>query len=101
MAVEYEAAGYIDPLSNLKDRPVFVYSGGEVDEMVPPKNQEAQALFYKDLGSNVEFVTKNLGHTPPLADPDCSEGVPCGYDAPGAMLEFLMTNLQEDPITSW
>lgn len=58
-------------------------------------------MFYEDLGAKVEFVSKDYGHVPPLADADCGDGVPCGYDSIGSMLEYVLTNLKEDPITSF
>lgn len=39
-AIEYQEAGYVDPLSNLKDEPVFIYSGAE-DTTAQPLNQVA------------------------------------------------------------
>ena len=35
LAVEYQEAGYIDQLSNLRDEPVFVYSGSQDDVVLP------------------------------------------------------------------
>ena len=53
-AQEMEAAGTIEPLSNIVNEPVYVVSFTD-DEVVHPSHQDSQYAFYQSLGANVHL----------------------------------------------
>lgn len=64
-AEKNEEKGLIANLDNLKDQPVYIFSGGEKDNMVPPSHQQAQKQYYENYGSNIKYVEINAGHVIP------------------------------------
>ena len=60
---ELESAGHIDPVSNLADRAVYLWSGKK-DTIVPPHNQEAMRQVFEHYGTeNLHFELANRGHS--------------------------------------
>ncbi len=94
-------AGTIAPLSNLKDSPVFLLHGS-ADKTVHAKVSDALATQYQQLGAKVQYVSdKAFGHNFPTANAgagcELSEAPylgACGYDAAGALLKHLYTDLK-------
>ena len=54
-AKQNAAAGLIDPVTNLKNMPIYILSNTQ-DTQVDPALHDAQKLFYDTFESNVQFV---------------------------------------------
>jgi len=50
-----EKQGFVDALSNMKDAPVFVYSGKN-DKSMPPTNQKCQKDLVEAFGAKTKYV---------------------------------------------
>jgi predicted esterase len=109
-AIENNADGLIDPLSNLSNMPIYIMSNKE-DTTVPPQMHNAQRLFYENFGANIEFVETESRHVWPVDIPEAwgeEFGMPlkedclerggrtiynCGYDSAGIMLAHTLSNI--------
>lgn len=96
--------GEIDPLVELSEDRVYVFSGTN-DATVTPPVVAAAAAFYRlagmpdaqiavveDLPAGHGFVTETLGNPCPVTDPPFLNA--CGYDQAGALLAHLHGPLQ-------
>ena len=75
-----EAAGQIDPTSNLANRAVYILSGDD-DASVPPHNQEAIEGVYKELGTG--FLERTV---------DAGSGHGFSQGSAHEMLEFILSS---------
>lgn len=66
---ESQTEAKLDDLSNLKDKPVWIFSGKE-DKDVAHKVVDKTSEFFKDFGSNVKYVN----------DMDCDHKIPTNFD---------------------
>lgn len=65
---------------------------------MPPSHQEAQRDYYNNFGSNVEYVSMEVGHTvPSIYSLDESQRY---YDLAGALFTHVLTNLQTNALPS-
>ena len=85
IANTYSASGQIDPISNMKDRPVFVYSGTAdyiVENQVIKKTKSQFEDFFE---SNMMYLESDGGHVFPSTlpanrkTPSCNDGVGAKY----------------------
>ena len=70
MALAEKDAGNIDPLVNLKHRPIYIHQGA-IDGVVFPRLQVDQREFFGHFGSKVKFVSTNHAHTVPRVTEGC------------------------------
>lgn len=89
----------IDDPSNLSGDPVWIFSGAN-DPLAKPVNQVAQKEYYENYGANVNLVVYDTEHKVPTIFAEGDDFLNTGYDTVGVMLEYLLTNLQTDPISS-
>lgn len=89
--------GLIDPLSNLQNKPVYVYHG-ELDPIVNAAVSNAGVSFYQHFGANVAYHGTDLaghGWPTPLGPVACPLTTPpflinCGDDPEGEMLKHWL-----------
>ena len=62
IAEDNAASGKIEPLQNLSNSPVYIWSGKD-DPTVRHENQVLQERFYNNYQANVKLVTADAGHT--------------------------------------
>lgn len=96
----------IDPISNLKNDKVFIFSG-KLDSVVPYKVVAESYKFYQGLGvpvANIDFEKDvPVGHALPTLDYgnscDTVQGSPyissCNYDTAGKLLNHIYGNLNQ------
>ena len=101
-AREQAAEGTIDPLSNFKGKPVFLYRGTKDTCYLKGSLANSQRFFEK-LGANVLFnSTTPSAHAWPTKSfgPPCGSGVieACDYDGPGAALQHIYANNLRPPV---
>ena len=109
-AKQNAAAGLIDPVTNLKNMPIYILSNTE-DTQVDPALHDAQKMFYDTFESNVQFVQQPWQHYWPVDIPE-SQGLEfnmplkadctvrggrrltnCGYDTAGDILRHTLPNI--------
>ena len=61
LAEKMQSYGLIDPLSNLNQSPVFIFSGRQ-DEKYPFEYQISLRDYYLNFGSNVKYVPYDVKH---------------------------------------
>ena len=87
----------IDDVSNLVDRPVFVFSATE-DSIVNPINHLSQKLLFESLGADVVYEEAPVDHAEPFS---CES---LGVDAKWCirpMLDRMLSFLYEDTVDAW
>ena len=102
LANEYAAEGLIDPLSNLENDPVYIFSGG-IDTTVPQIKQRAQETFYENYNANLMWVD----------DPELAHEIPSlsyveghwghnlyDYDMPKDLLTHVLSNIEFNSIST-
>ena len=99
LANGFAADGVIDDPSNLSGNPVWIFSGAN-DPLAQPVNQVAQKEYYENFGATVSLVVYPTEHKVPTIFATSDEYLNTGYDTVGVMLEYLLTNLQTNPISS-
>ena len=94
-AETFAREGLIDSLDNLRNDPIWIFSGNQ-DNVVPPEHQQGQLDFYDYFGANTKLVKHDVGHTIPTI---FAEGLDfdTSYDTIGKMFEFVLTNLEINP----
>jgi predicted esterase len=96
-ATTYYANGLIDNPENLENQPVYIFSGAD-DDVVLPAKQEAQQDFYTNYSANLDYVSKDgIGHEIPSVVYD---GTTYTYDLAGDLFEHLLTNLENNSVSS-
>ena len=61
LAENFAAKGEIDSPDNLRDDPVWIFSGAK-DTLSPIQNQQAQKDFYDHFGANTKLVEFDVDH---------------------------------------
>jgi len=89
----------IDDPSNFSGDPVWIFSGAN-DPLAQPVNQVAQKEYYENFGASVNLVVYDTEHKVPTIFAEGDDFLNTGYDTMGVMLDYLLKNLQTDPISS-
>ena len=108
-AQENQDLGLIDELANIDGQPIYILSGN-LDDIAPPKAQEAQRTIYESYGANVMYEAEDIYHVFPVDYPtdewprqscDGSDVYLCnnGFDSAGKILGHLLTNIPETGMT--
>ncbi len=75
---DFESKKYIDPVSNIKDSKVYIFSGTKDKTVMKLVDQKGEEV-YKKYGANIKTeYTQPAGHTQPTNDPSNGD---CGSTA--------------------
>ena len=60
---EAESRDEIDDTSNLEERSFYIFSGGDTDELTPPRGQQALKIIYENYEvTKLTYVDEDVGH---------------------------------------
>lgn len=82
---------------------MYIFNGGEKDDVFPPIHGKSQEEYYEYFGSKVKYVQQEVGHKETSIWDEFSgeDLVFNGYDQANDLLGYLYQNLKTNPASSW